>query len=90
MADMHAISGGQGAQIRAELHELGGLGEDDSLRVAIAADALRAISALLDGHETLTIRGPDMAALLHLVANDVQRVNLRQTLDSLRGPPRRA
>lgn len=72
------------ARVTAELHELGGLGSDDSLRASFLEDALRAIATLADGHETLSIRGGDLAALAKLAADEAARVHLRQLLDGLR------
>lgn len=86
MADLHDIGGGPGGRIRAELAELGGLGKDDSCRAVFLTDALRAVATLADGHDTLTIRGPDLAALLKIIGDDAERIHLRQSLENYRQP----
>lgn len=89
MGNLHTIGGGPGTRIRAELHELGGLAEDDSFRAGFLTDALRGLCTLVDGHDTLNMRGGDMAALLKLIADDAERVQLRQMLDADRADPHR-
>ena len=72
------------------LLQLGGLGDDDSLRAHKIAMGLNAFSQLLGGNPALeAVNGEELGALVQLLADDAARVAERQQLDEARRSKRR-
>lgn len=65
----------------ARLRELGGLGDDDSLRAGIQASALRGFAALLDARQAPVCAPGELAALAYILAENADRIAERQLLD---------
>jgi hypothetical protein len=85
MADLHGINGGGvAAQARARLLELGGLGDDDSMRPGKLAGALGALTSLLCEQQTVTVAGDDLASLIAILRDEAARIDERQMIDMAR------
>lgn len=84
MGKLHNIGGGAAAQARANLLELGGLGDDDSCRADKLARALSAVSMLMCEQHTLHISGEDLASLIGVLADEAARINERQFIERAR------
>jgi hypothetical protein len=84
MADLHSINGGAAAQARANLLELGGLGDDDSCRADKLARALNAFALLVCEQQTVSISGEDLGSLIGVLADEAARINERQFIERAR------
>lgn len=85
MANLRSIDGGsEAARARAQLAELGGLGDDDSMRAMFLTGGLNALSSLVAEQDTVNISGNDLSCLLKIMADEAARVEARQSLDAAR------
>ena len=80
MTDARALARAEG-----RLLDLGGLGDDDSLRAHNVAMGMKAFSNLLCGHGQMSaMEGEELGALARIIADEAERVAERQSLDEMR------
>ena len=70
--------------LEAELRELGGFANDDSLRIGTLVDAMTAFERLCQDLRGEIPPGHELGALVRILRDDLQRVALRQQIDSSR------